>query len=97
MGSKINLFSNLPKKSFFGFYLRNNHIPTVLGRPFSGYFPTETGVANWSPNKALKIHLFLIIQMIDYFLGYIADNFGNRPSANEGDRSELEFLRKTVA
>ena len=43
------------------------------------------------------IHLFLIIQMIDYFLGYIADNFGNRPSANEGDRSELEFLRKTVA
>jgi hypothetical protein len=46
---------------------------------------------------AYLIHLFLILQMIDYFLGYIADNFGNRPSANEGDRSELEFLRKTVA
>ena len=61
MGSKINLFSSLPKKSFFGFYLRNNHIPTVLGRPFSGYFPAETGVANWSPNKSLKIHLFLVI------------------------------------
>ena len=48
-------------------------------------------------NFAYLIHLFLINQMIDYFLGYIADNFGNRPSANEGDRSELEFLRKTVA
>lgn len=35
--------------------------------------------------------------MNDYFLGYIAENFGNRPSANEGDKSELEFLRKTVA
>lgn len=35
--------------------------------------------------------------MMDFFLGYIADNYGNRPSANEGDRSELEFLRKTVA
>ena len=31
-----------------------------------------------------------------FFLTYIGENFGNRPSANEGDRSELEFLRKTV-
>jgi hypothetical protein len=38
MGSKINLFSNLPKKSFLGFYFVNNHIPTVLGRPFFTFF-----------------------------------------------------------
>lgn len=41
--------------------------------------------------------MYLFTQMIDFFLGYIADNYGNRPSANEGDRSELEFLRKTVS
>ena len=34
--------------------------------------------------------------MMDYFLSYISENFGKRPSANEGERSELEFLRKTV-
>jgi len=34
--------------------------------------------------------------MMKFFLTYIGENFGNRPSANEGDRSELEFLRKTV-
>ena len=33
---------------------------------------------------------------MDYMLKYIADNFGNRPSANEGERMELEFLRQAV-
>jgi hypothetical protein len=30
-------------------------------------------------------------------LNYIKLNFGNRPSANEGERMELEFLRAEVA
>ena len=33
---------------------------------------------------------------MDYMLKYIADNFGNRPSANDGERMELEFLRQAV-
>lgn len=35
--------------------------------------------------------------MIDNFLAYIADNFGNRPSVNAGERAELEYLRQAVA
>ena len=30
-------------------------------------------------------------------LHYIKENFGNRPSVNEGERMELEFLRGEVA
>ena len=30
-------------------------------------------------------------------LNYIKQNFGNRPSVNEGERMELEFLRAEVA
>ncbi len=30
-------------------------------------------------------------------LNYIKENFGNRPSINEGERMELEFLRVEVA
>lgn len=30
-------------------------------------------------------------------LNYMKENFGNRPSANEGERMELEFLRTQVA
>lgn len=29
-------------------------------------------------------------------LNYIKENYGNRPSVNEGEMQELEFLRKTV-
>lgn len=36
------------------------------------------------------------VDMMDYMLKYIADNFGNRPSANDGERMELEFLRQAV-
>ena len=35
--------------------------------------------------------------MIDCFLAYVADNFGNRPSVNEGERAELEYLRQAVS
>lgn len=35
--------------------------------------------------------------MIDSFLTYIAANFGQRPSVNEGERAELDYLRQTVA
>ena len=30
-------------------------------------------------------------------LNYIKSNFGNRPSINEGERMELEFLRKEMS
>ncbi len=30
-------------------------------------------------------------------LNYVKENFGNRPSANEQDRMELEVLRQKVA
>ena len=29
-------------------------------------------------------------------MAYIADNFGKRPSVNEGERAELEYLRQAV-
>ena len=29
-------------------------------------------------------------------LEYVKNNFGNRPSINEGERMELEYLRKEV-
>jgi hypothetical protein len=29
-------------------------------------------------------------------LDYLRDHFGNRPSINEGERMELDFLRKEV-
>lgn len=35
--------------------------------------------------------------MLDCFLTYIADNFGKRPSVNEGERAELGYLRQTVS
>jgi hypothetical protein len=35
--------------------------------------------------------------MLDCFLAYINDNFGKRPSANEGERAELEYLRQAVS
>jgi len=63
MGSKINLFSNLPKKSFFGFYLRNNHIPTVLGRPFFTLCPViflqKRGLRTGTPTNHSKFAFFL--------------------------------------
>ena len=62
MGSKINLFSNLPKKSFFGFYLRNNHIPTVLGRPFFTLCPViflqKRGLRTGTPTNHSKFVFF---------------------------------------
>ena len=62
MGSKINLFSNLPKKSFFGFYLGNNHIPTVLGRPFFTLFPViflqKRGLRTGTPTNRSKFVFF---------------------------------------
>ena len=36
------------------------------------------------------------LQMIDYMLKYIDDHYGKRPSFNEGERAELEYLRKAV-
>lgn len=30
---------------------------------------------------------------IEFMLEYIKANFGNRPSVNEGERMELDFLR----
>ena len=63
MGFKINLFSNLPKKSFFGFYLRNNHIPTVLGRPFFTLCPViflqKRGLRTGTPTNHSKFAFFL--------------------------------------
>ena len=63
MGSKINLFSNLPKKSFFGFYLGNNHIPTVLGRPFFTLCPViflqKRGLRTGTPTNHSKFAFFL--------------------------------------
>ncbi len=63
MGSKINLFSNLPKKSFFGFYSRNNHIPTVLGRPFFTLCPViflqKRGLRTGTPTNHSKFAFFL--------------------------------------
>ena len=34
--------------------------------------------------------------MIDFMLEYINNNYGKRPSHNEGERMELEYLRKAV-
>ena len=34
--------------------------------------------------------------MIDFMLKYIDDHYGKRPSYNEGERHELEYLRKAV-
>lgn len=34
--------------------------------------------------------------MIDYMLKYIDEHYGKRPSFNEGERSELEYLRQAV-
>ena len=34
--------------------------------------------------------------MIDFMLKYIDSEFGKRPSHNEGERLELEYLRKAV-
>lgn len=31
-----------------------------------------------------------------FMLNYIKENYGNRPSVNEGEKQELDFLRKTV-
>jgi len=31
-----------------------------------------------------------------FMLNYIKENYGNRPSVNEGEKQELEFLRKQV-
>lgn len=31
------------------------------------------------------------------FLKFLKENFGNRPSANEGERAELAFLKKEIA
>ena len=62
MGSKINLFSNLPKKSFFGFYIINNHIPTVLGRPFFTLCPViflqKRGLRTGTPTNRSKLCFF---------------------------------------
>ena len=62
MGSKMKLFSNLPKKSFFGFYLRNNHILTVLGRPFFIIFPViflqKRGLRTGTPTNHSKFLFF---------------------------------------
>ena len=62
MGSKINLFSNLPTKSFFGFYLGNNHIPTVLGRPFFTLLPViflqKRGLRTGTPTNRSKFCFF---------------------------------------
>jgi len=33
---------------------------------------------------------------IEFMLEYVRTNFGNRPSVNEGERMELEFLRSEV-
>lgn len=34
---------------------------------------------------------------VDYMISYLKKNFGNRPSINEGQHMELEFLRKEVS
>lgn len=34
--------------------------------------------------------------MINFMLKYIDDHYGKRPAFNEGERHELEYLRKAV-
>lgn len=33
---------------------------------------------------------------IPFMLDYIKENFGNRPSVNEGEKQELDYLRQSV-
>ena len=50
-----------------------------------------------SKDEAVSQFIILLFSLkIEFMVKYIKDNFGNRPSINEGEKMELEYLRKEL-
>jgi hypothetical protein len=69
-------------------YIDSKINPIIEPMAFSLFQNLESGQSPVSSNLILQAN---------FMLSYLKKNYGNRPSVNEGERMELDFLRKEVA
>lgn len=74
----------------------DNKINPIVEPMALALFGSEGGQKDPVSYLLFLMYIFLCLQ-IPFMLDYIKQNFGNRPSVNEGERLELEYLRQQVA